>query len=95
MGLRRRNFFCDIDARDLGQIVGRCLKVDGLGYQLFNAGNDENGMNLDNAGLLARFFAGGPVTRALSPREALFSNVKTREVLGFREEQPWQSYVKG
>jgi len=93
--LRRRNFFCYIDARDLGQIVDRCLKVDGLGYQVFNAGNDENGMNLNNAVLLERFFPGVPVTRELSPREALFSNVKIREMLGFEEQHPWQAYVKG
>ena len=43
---RRRNLFCYIDARDLGQIVDRCLATDGLGFQVFNAGNDTNGMNL-------------------------------------------------
>jgi hypothetical protein len=31
----------------------------------------------------------------LTAREALFSNAKIREVLGFREEHPWQAYVKG
>lgn len=90
-GLRRRNFFCYIDARDLGQIVDLCLAKDGLGYQVFNAGNDENGMNLDNAELLARFFPNVPVTRALSPREALYSNCKIREVLGFREAHSWRA----
>lgn len=92
--LRRRNVFCYIDARDLGQIVDRCLKADGLGYQVFNAGNDENGMNLENEVLLAHFFPGVPLTRSLTPHEALFSNTKIREVLGFREQHPWQAYVK-
>lgn len=92
--LRRRNFFCYIDARDLGQIVDRCLKVDGLGYQVFNAGNDENGMNLENDALLARYFPGVPVRGDLGPREALFANRKIREVLGFREEHPWQNKWK-
>ncbi|MGB3279109.1 MAG: hypothetical protein WBA92_07950 [Pseudorhodobacter sp.] len=50
---------------------------------------------MDNAELLARFFPGVPVTRALNPREALFSNAKIREVLGFREDHRWQDYVKG
>jgi nucleoside-diphosphate-sugar epimerase len=36
--VRRRNAFCYIDARDLGQIVDLCLKKDDLGYQVFNAG---------------------------------------------------------
>ena len=36
---RRRNLFAYIDARDLGQIVQRCLETDGLGYQVFNVAN--------------------------------------------------------
>ncbi|WP_424933295.1 NAD-dependent epimerase/dehydratase family protein [Amaricoccus macauensis] len=90
---RRRNIFCYIDARDLGQIVDRCLKTDGLGFQVFNAGNDTNGMNLTNAEILERFFPGVPVKRELEPHEALYSNLKIREMLGFREEHDWRKYV--
>jgi len=93
--VRRRNAFCYIDARDLGQIVDRCLATDGLGFQVFNAGNDTNGINVPTADLLARFFPGVPVTRALGENEALFSNRKIREVLGFREEHDWRTYVSG
>ena len=92
---RRRNLFCYIDARDLGQIVDRCLATDGLGFEVFNAGNDTNGMNLPTAELLARFFPDVPVTRTLGEHEALFSNRKIREVLGFREEHDWRNYVAG
>lgn len=91
--VRRRNAFCYIDARDLGQIVDRCLATDGLGFQAFNAGNDTNGMNIPTAELIARYFPGVPVTRALGENEALFSNRKIREVLGFREEHDWRRYV--
>jgi len=91
---RRRNAFCYIDARDLGQIVDLCVQTDGLGYQVFNAGNDTNGMNIPNDELCARFFPGVPVTRTLEPDEALFSNRKIREVLGFREAHDWRKYVK-
>jgi nucleoside-diphosphate-sugar epimerase len=93
--VRRRNAFCYIDARDLGQIVDLCLQKDGLGYQVFNAGNDQNGAILPNKELIARFFPGVPVTRELEEHEALFSNRKIREVLGFKEEHNWQKYVKG
>jgi nucleoside-diphosphate-sugar epimerase len=93
--VRRRNAFCYIDARDLGQIVARCLETDGLGFQVFNAGNDTNGMNLPTAELVRRFFPDVPVTRAMGENEALFSNRKIREVLGFREEHDWRQYVKG
>ena len=93
--VRRRNAFCYIDARDLGQIVDRCLETDGLGFQVFNAGNDTNGMNIPTAELIARYFPGVPVTRALGENEALFSNRKIREMLGFREEHDWRTYVNG
>ncbi len=95
LSLRRRNAFCYIDARDLGQIVDLCIAKDGLGYQVFNAGNDTNGANVPNKELLERFFPNVPLTRELGENEALFSNKKIREVLGFKEEHDWRKYVEG
>ena len=92
-GVRRRNIFCYIDARDLGQIVDLCLRKDGLGYQVFNAGNDTNSVAVPNVELLKTYYEGVPVTRALGEHEALFSNRKIREVLGFKEEHDWRKYV--
>jgi hypothetical protein len=40
------------------------------------------------------FFPGVPLTRELEEHEALFSNRKIREVLGFKEQHNWQKYVK-
>jgi len=91
---RRRNAFCYIDARDLGQIVHRCLETSGLGFQVFNAGNDTNSANIPSAELAERFFPGTPVTRPMGEHEALFSNRKIREVLGFVEDHNWRKYVK-
>ena len=93
--VRRRNAFCYIDARDLGQIVDLCLVKDGLGYQVFNAGNDDNSANLPAATLIERYFPGVPLTRELGEHEALFSNRKIREVLGFEEKHNWRKYVMG
>ncbi|GAB3016344.1 NAD-dependent epimerase/dehydratase family protein [Spirosoma pulveris] len=92
--VRRRNAFCYIDARDLGQIVDLCLQKDGLGYQVFNAGNDQNGAVIPSKELASRFFPNVPITRDLGEHEALFSNRKIREVLGFSEQHNWQKYVK-
>ncbi|GAB3899184.1 NAD-dependent epimerase/dehydratase family protein [Spirosoma agri] len=92
--VRRRNAFCYIDARDLGQIVDLCLQKDQLGYQVFNAGNDHNGAILPSQELAARFFPGVPFSREMGEHEALFSNRKIRDVLGFREQHNWQKYVK-
>lgn len=91
---RRRNIFCYIDARDLGQIVDLCLQKDGLGYQVFNAGNDTNSVDIPNTEILKRFFPNVPVSRDLGEHEALFSNRKIRDVLGFREEHDWRKYVR-
>ncbi len=93
--VRRRNAFCYIDARDLGQIVDLCIKKDGLGYQVFNAGNDHNGAIIPSKELAERFFPGVPLTHELEEHEALFSNRKIREVLGFKEQHNWRNYVKG
>jgi nucleoside-diphosphate-sugar epimerase len=90
---RRRNIFCYIDARDLGQIVDLCLQKDGLGYQVFNAGNDTNSVNMPTRKIIEQFFPDVQVTRELGEFEALYSNRKIREVLGFVEQHDWRKYV--
>jgi nucleoside-diphosphate-sugar epimerase len=90
---RKRNAWSYIDARDLGQIVHRCLETDGLGYQVFNAVNDTITANEPTPEFLARWCPGVPVTRPMGEREAPISNRKAREVLGFREEHDWRKYV--
>lgn len=92
--VRRRNAFCYIDARDLGQIVDLCLQKDDLGYQVFNTGNDHNGAVIPSLELAERFFPGVPITRELGEHEALFSNRKIKEVLGFKERHNWRNYLK-
>lgn len=93
-GMRRRNVFNYIDARDLGQIVDLCVAKDGLGYQVFNAANDTNVATLSAKELAEREFPGVPLTREMGETEALYSNRKIRDVLGFREEHDWRKYVK-
>lgn len=92
--VRRRNIFCYIDARDLGQIVNLCIEKDGLGFQIFNAGNDTNSATIPSTELVNQFFAGTPVSRELGEHEALYSNRKIRDVLGFVEQHNWRQYVK-
>jgi nucleoside-diphosphate-sugar epimerase len=92
--VRRRNIFCYIDARDLGQIVDRCLTTDGLGFQIFNAGNDTNSVDMPTAKIAEQFFPGVPFSRDMGEHEALYSNRKIREMLGFKEEHNWRKHVK-
>lgn len=90
---RRRNIFCYIDARDLGQIVDLCLEKDGLGYQVFNAGNNNNSVDIPASEIAQRFFPNVPLTHKLDDEEALYSNRKIREMLGFKEQHNWRKYV--
>jgi hypothetical protein len=52
-------------------------------------------MNVSTKDLIARYFPGVPDTSEMCENEAIFSNRKIREVLGFREEHDWRKYVKG
>ncbi len=92
--VRRRSAFNYMDARDLGQIVDLCLQKNGLGFQVFNAANDHNGACIPSKELAEQYFPGVPFTRELEGHEALFSNKKVRDVLGFREQHNWRQYVR-
>ena len=84
-GFRKRITWSYIDARDLGQITRLAIEKDGLGYQVFNATNDEVSSNLPTKELLKRFYPNVPVKRPMGEFEGLLSNRKAREVLGFSE----------
>jgi UDP-glucose 4-epimerase len=90
---RKRNAWSYIDARDLGQIVDLCVVKNGLGFQVFNAVNDEITANEPTAVFLQKWAAGTPITREMGEYEAPLSNRKIREVLGFRENHNWRQYL--
>ena len=90
---RKRNAWSYIDARDLGQIVDLCIAREGLGFQVFNAVNDEITAREPTADFLAKWAPNTPLTRPVLDREAPISNRKIREVLGFTEEHNWRRYV--
>jgi nucleoside-diphosphate-sugar epimerase len=92
---RKRNAWSYIDARDLGQIVDLCIARDGLGFQVFNAVNNEITANEPSAACLAKWAPNTPITRPMEGFEAPISNAKIREVLGFKEEHNWRQYVPG
>ena len=92
--MRRRNFFAYIDARDLGQIVDLCLKTDGLGFQIFNASNDDHSVALTTPEIIERYYKNVPQKREMSEEETFFSNKKARDVLGFRQQHNWRQYTK-
>ena len=90
---RKKITWSYIDARDLGQIVKLAVEKDGLGFQIFNAAQDDCSSDLPTAELLRRYYPNVPVKRPLGEYESLLSNAKAREVLGFKEEHNWRKYV--
>ncbi|MBC7368673.1 MAG: NAD(P)-dependent oxidoreductase [Undibacterium sp.] len=88
---RKRNAWSYIDARDLGQIVHRCIQKDGLGYQVFNAVNDTITAQEPTAEFLQKVCPRTPHRRPLVGQEAPISNRKIRDVLGFKEEHNWRA----
>ena len=90
---RKRNAWSYIDARDLGQIVDLCIAKDGLGYQVFNAVNDEIPANEPTLEFLRKWAPNSPITGSIEGSEAPISNRKICEVLGFAEQHNWRKYV--
>ncbi len=92
-GFRKRITWSYIDARDLGQIIRLGIEKDGLGFQIFNAAQNDCSSDLPTAELLKRFYPNVPVKQELGEFETLLSNRKTREVLGFEEQHNWRKYT--
>lgn len=92
--LRRRNIFAYIDARDLGHMVDRCLTVDGLGYQIFNASNDNHSVGLATSELVERFYKDVEAKKVMAEDETFYSNAKAKDLLGFEPQHDWRHYLK-
>lgn len=92
--LRRRNIFAYIDARDLGQMVDRCLKTDGLGFEIFNVSNDDHSVADSTAELIEKFYQNVPVSD-MGENETFYANTKAKKLVGFKPEHNWRMYVDG
>ena len=89
---RKRIAWSYVDARDLGQITDLAIGKDGLGFQVFNAANDDTSSDLPTAELIERYYPGVPVKHELGKFETLLSNRKVKEMLGFREKHNWRAH---
>jgi nucleoside-diphosphate-sugar epimerase len=84
------------DARDLGNIVNCCLETDGLGFQVFNAVNDEITIEDEEGSSeewLRKMCPRTEITKDMGKRESPVSNAKARRMLGFKEEFPWRKVM--
>ncbi|KIX03485.1 uncharacterized protein Z518_07038 [Rhinocladiella mackenziei CBS 650.93] len=80
-----------IDVRDLGQMCDLCVKKDGLGFQIFNATNDEITNANPTEEFLKKECPRTLFTREMGKHEAPVSNRKAKELLGFKEKHGWRS----
>ena len=94
-GFKKRIAWSYIDARDLGQLTQLAIETDGLGFEIFNAANDETASQLPTAELLQRFYPNVPLkVDDLGEHETLLSNRKAKRVLGFKPEHSWRRYIQ-
>jgi nucleoside-diphosphate-sugar epimerase len=91
--VRRRNLFAYIDARDLGEMIELMLRKDGLGYQVFNASNDDNSVHIPSSEIRRRYYAGVPLKREMGEHETFYSNEKAKRLLGFQPRHSWRDHV--
>ena len=88
--LRRRNIFSYIDARDLGQMVQKCLDTDGLGYEVFNVSNDDHSVGLSSEELIETYYQGVEIKIPKVP-ESFYTNEKAKQLLGFQPCHGWRA----
>lgn len=91
--LRRRNVFAYIDARDLGQMVQRCLETDGLGYEVFNVANADMSVAATTDEVRERFYAGVEQRKEMGRDETFYSIDKARRLLGYEPQHSWRDVL--
>ena len=91
--VRRRNIFSYIDARDLGQMVQKCLDVDGLGYEIFNVSNDEHSVALSSDELMTQYYQGVLIRGNDGAPASFYSNEKAKRLLGFQPQHRWRDQL--
>ncbi|WP_417266996.1 NAD-dependent epimerase/dehydratase family protein [Celeribacter baekdonensis] len=91
--MRERNIFGYIDARDLGQMVDLMLAKDGLGFEIFNAANDDHSVNLRTREIAERFYPNVPFLREMGDDESFYSNEKAKRLLGFAPKHGWRQVL--
>lgn len=91
--LRRRNVFAYIDTRDLGQMVQRCLEVDGLGYEVFNVANADMSVAATTDEVRERFYEGVELRRPMERDESFYSIDKARDLLGYSPQHSWRDVL--
>ena len=62
-------------------------------YEVFNAVKDTITADMPTEKFFTKYAPKTPVTRKMGEFEGPLSNLKIRQVLGFREQHDWRKYV--
>ncbi|EMD91145.1 hypothetical protein COCC4DRAFT_71474 [Bipolaris maydis ATCC 48331] len=84
------------DARDLAGIVHACLQTNGLGFQVFNAVNDETTIPESEGSIeewLRKTCPGVQMIRKMGDRDSPICNKKMKDMLGWKEEFGWRKVM--
>ena len=92
--LRRRNVFAYIDTRDLGQMVRRCLEVDGLGYEVFNVANADMSVAATTQEVRDGFYGDVELRREMGRDETFYAIDKARDLLGYEPRHSWRDVLQ-
>ena len=65
----------------------------GLVMMFFNVGNNNNSVDIKNKDIIEKYYKNVKIKEKLADYEALFSNKKIKNILGFKEEHNWKKYV--
>ncbi len=90
---RRRNIFAYIDVRDLAHAIDRCLRTDGLGFEMFNIANADHSVAATTGELVAQFYEGVEVRREMGEHETFFCIDKARRMLGYEPQHSWREVL--
>ncbi|KAH7142891.1 hypothetical protein B0J13DRAFT_51496 [Dactylonectria estremocensis] len=81
-----------VDARDLGKMCALAVEKDSLGFQVFNATNDDITNTNITTSFLQKQCPKALFTRNIGASEAPMSNQKIKKLLGFKEDHNWKRY---
>ena len=75
-------------------MVDRCLKTDGLGFEIFNVSNDDHSVSETSEELHTKFYDGVPLADDHGAQETFYSNAKAKRLLSFQPQHSWRKYLK-
>ncbi|KOS08072.1 epimerase [Flavobacterium akiainvivens] len=91
--VRLWNVWTYIDNRDAAQAIECAIRYDKRGKDEFFIGNNETVMRRPTEDLVNQYFPDVEKKRSFEGNEAVISNKKAKDVLGYQPQYPWEEQV--